>query len=267
MRYYNKPKYLLLILLFCSLSHTYAQIGGLTASKINSFNHAPIPKGSAEFEPNVTYSFSSKSWDDQGELKNTFSSLDSISVESGISFRMAYTLTDLWEVGTIIASDYSSWSVKRELMTKGPLGLGIMAGINVPYGITTIDRSLRAADQVSNYGIGLISSYELSIDASIDLNVQYQDYFHAAEDISNSDIFISLDYGHYINQQNIYLIASFLYQNSSLEIGNLSKLTFSPGISIEMKKSYLIVINANLDLTGQNTDKTNGFNVAWTMTL
>ena len=244
-----------------------SQIGGISASKINSFNHAPIPKGFAEFEPNVTYSFSGRAWDSSGTLRDRYQSSDSVQVNGGISFRMAYTLSDHYEVGSIIAADYSSWSIKRALMTRDKLGLGVMAGINMPYGITTINRGQMSAEQITSYGVGAIGSYQMTEDASVDINLQYQDYFATAEDLATSDIYLSVDFGQYINQQQIYIIGSFLYQHSSFQGFNQNKLTLSPGISLEMKKSYLIVINANLDVKGRGSDKTHGFNVAWTMTL
>ncbi len=255
------------LFLILSSHVVFSQIGGISASKLNSVNHAPIPKGDAEFEPNVTYSYSSKTWNGTGDLQDRFQSPDSLQIDGAVSFRLAYTLSDQYEVGAIIADEYSSWSVKRELMTKGQMGLGMMAGLNLPFGTATINRSQRTGDQVATYGLGLIGSYQMSDDASIDVNLQYQGYFNDVESNADSDVFLSLDFGQYINDQNIYLIGSWLYQHSSITEGTQSKLTFSPCIALEMKRSYMITINANLDLIGKRTDKTSSFNVAWTITL
>ena len=140
-----------------------------------------------------------------------------------------------------------------------------MLGANFPFGFAEIDTRNRTVDQIGTYGLGMIASYELNEKASIDFNAQIQNYFQDNDDLPNNDIFVSIDYGHYV--EDIYLLASFLYQTSDFDGFQQNKLTFSPGLSFEMKPEYLIVANANFDLVGKQAEKTHGFSVAFTITL
>ena len=56
------------LLYFLLLGTISSQIGGITASKINSVNHAPIDVGLAEFEPSYSLSKARKQWDQKGDL-------------------------------------------------------------------------------------------------------------------------------------------------------------------------------------------------------
>ncbi len=243
----------------------FSQIGGITASKINSVNHAPIDVGLAEFEPSYNFSKSRKQWDQNGNLSPLYSTIDSIVIDASFNLRMAYTMTDELEVGCNLGEGYSNWSAKYAVYTKNNFGLGLMLGANFPFGFAEIDTRNRTVDQIGTYGMGLIASYEVNEKSSIDFNAQIQNYFQDNEDLPNNDIFLSVDYGHYV--KDLFLIVSFLYQTSDFDDFQQNKLTFSPGISFEMKPEYLIVANANFDLTGKQTEKTHGFSVAFTITL
>ena len=84
------------LLIFFSLSEAiYSQIGGITASKINSVNHAPIDVGLAEFEPSYSLSRARQQWDQNGDLSPIYSTIDSIVIDASFNLRMAYALTCL----------------------------------------------------------------------------------------------------------------------------------------------------------------------------
>jgi hypothetical protein len=242
-----------------------AQIGGITGSKINSVNFEPIPVGLAEFEPTYNLTIADQRWDDNGDIQSLYSTSDSLLIDGSLNLRMAYTFTDRLEVGCNLGVDYSNFSFKYAIWSNEKLGLGIMGGTNHPFGFAEIDRTNRSADQISTYGLGGIASYNLSDKSSLDINIQFQEYFRAHLDNPTTDYFVSIDYGHYV--KSVFLLGSFLYQESSLIDGSQRKLTFSPGISIEMKPEYLIVFNLNFDLFGKAIEKTSGLGLSFTMTL
>lgn len=261
------PKSFLTLSLFSFYTIIYCQIGGIAGSKINAINHAAIPVGSAEFEPNYNYTLSNKVWDGNGNEANLFSSPDSVLINTSVSLRMAYAFTKNFEVGAQIGNDFSNWSVRYEVMTKDKFGLGLVAGYNLPFGNVVLDRSKRTPDQVSAFVLGLTTSYEFNPSTSIDFNYQYQGYFQDAEGIPSHDSFFYLDAGHYINGSAILIMGSLSYQYSNILDANATKLTFYPGISTEVKDNYFLVLNGMFDLSGKNSEKTSGFAVAWTIIL
>lgn len=243
------------------------QIGGVTGSKISSFNAAAIPQGTAEFEPSYSFSSSSQFWDNDGTLQPLLGSNDIVQKNTSIALRMAYPMTEKLEVGSILTSNSSSWSFKHLSYSRNKLDIGVMGGVNIPYGNTIIDKNNKQAGQVLSYGMGGIFSYQFTDDGSMDVNIQYQDYAGSADGLQNSDIFISADYGQYFDDQSWQLVASFLYQYSAYDQSSGSILSFTPGIIFEMKKDYLIVINGSFALTGSNNTKSNGMSIAWTITI
>jgi len=241
------------------------QIGGITGSKINSFNHMPIDLGKAEFEPTYNYLQYSKQWDDDGKLQDAFASSDSLGYDVSLNLRMAYTFTTRLEFGCNLGIDYSNWSAKYALGTFGKVGLGVMAGANFPYGFSEINKKNREADQIGTYGLGLIFSYEINDKSSVDFNAQWQDYFQSNIENPNADQFLSVDYGYYVG--DVLFMGSLFYQRSEFDNLNSYRLTFMPGISFEMKQAYMVVPNLSFDLLGKNIEKTLGFSVSFTMTL
>ena len=143
-----------------------------------------------------------------------------------------------------------------------------MGGINLPYGNTVIKRGSRTADQTVSYSLGLIGSIQIDDFSSIDLNIQRQDYFSSTDiNLPKQDIFFSMDYGQYIGESGIQLMASMTYQKSNFDGFSSNVFSIYPGLSLEMKDNFFIVANAAFDLTGKNNAKTSGFAIAWTITF
>lgn len=258
----------LFLLSFCFVIPLFGQINGISASKIGSFNARTLDPYVAEFEPNYGITHTKEQWDADGNLIPLYQSRDSVSIASMLAFRVAYSFSHTFEVGAFLSSSSSNWAAKYNFLNKEKYALGLMAGVTLPFGATTvIDRNNLQASQVRSYGLGLIGTIDFNENSSIDMNIQIQDYFSSADGLSQSDRFFSIDYGHYINQQTILLAASLGYQHSSLEVGSQEVVTFSPGISFEMNPRYFIVANGSFSLSGKNSQKSNGFNVAWTITF
>lgn len=244
-----------------------SQITGITASKISSFNARAIPKDVSEFELNYGVNHSSKMWDQDGNSQSLYSSPDSVSVSTTFGIRAAYAFTNTFEIGAFLTSNSSNWSTKLNVVDKDRFSLALMAGLYLPFGNLVIDKRNRQASQVRSYGLGLISSHDLSDVASIDINIQLQDYMASAPGLTDQDRFFSIDYGHYVHNSTILLIASFAYQHSSAPGGNQTALNFNPGISFEMNPKFFIIANGMFGLSGKNMQKVNGFNVAWMISL
>jgi hypothetical protein len=258
---------LISILWIISISIGSAQIGGISSIKVNAITHLPLAMGTAEFEPNYTFTRTTSFWDDDGELIPLFPNQDSANIETLVSFRMAYPISKKIEIGTFIASDFSNWSVKYTLLDQDRLGLATMGGINLPYGVTTVSTGTQSADNTIPYAYGLIGTYKISEKSSIDVNVQRQSYLSRGPQVPFAEYFFTADFGHYVGDQGIQLVHSVVGYVGQFDQSTWRSLTYFPGIVLEMKSNYAVTINGFFDLTGKNIGKTSGFNVAWTILL
>lgn len=231
------------VLSIMSITLCSAQIGGISSLKINSITHLPLAEGTAEFEPNYSFTRTTSSWDDNGELVQIFPNQDSAIIETVVSFRMAYPLSKKIEVGTFIASDFSNWSVKYTLLDKDRFGLASMGGINLPYGATTVSTGTRSADNTIPYAYGLIATYQISERSSIDVNAQRQSYISRGPLVPFAEYFFTTDFGHYVGDKGIQLIHSFVGYVGQFDQSTSRSLTYYPGIVLEMKSTYAITVN------------------------
>lgn len=252
---------------FCLTISLSSQITGVSASKVSSFSARMINKDVAEFELNYGVNHSSQSWDQNGDLQSLYMSDDSTSVSTTFGFRIAYAFTSKFELGGFFTSSSSNWSAKLNLVDQDKLAFSLIAGVYLPFGNLVIDKNNRQSSQVRSYGLGVASTYEFNDVSSIDFNLQVQDYFSSAPGLTNSDRFMSLDYGHYIRNNTILLVAAFVYQHSLATGGNQTGLSFTPGVSLEMNPNFIMLINGSFGFAGQNMQKSNGFNVAWMMSF
>lgn len=256
---------LILIVVF-GTSDLTGQIGGVTAGRINSISAAPITVHSAEFEPNYGFTSSQSQWDESSKLTSLYSSPDSLLIKTSFSLRIAYGLSDKIEVGTFISPEFSNWSLKYLIDQIGKTQIGLIGGINIPYGNTIVKKGARTADQTLSYGLGIASTVLLNERTAIELNIQHQGYFSDFDpDIPNRDLFFYMDYGQYISNNNIQLLASISFQESKFATYSSTVFSIYPGVSLEMKDNFLIVVNGAFDLFGKNASKTKGFALAWTM--
>ncbi len=251
---------------FCAYANQlFAQVGGISGSKITSINHKPLPNGVAEFEPSYNFSVFSKQWNAEGKLEDAFSSSDSLSVSANWNLRMAYPISKRVELGAILGADFSNWSAKYALGTWENFGLGAMAGLNLPFGNAQINKNNREASSIGNYGLGLIASYEFDEITSLDINVQNFKNLYEHQELSNNDLYITADFGRYFGPS--LLVASVYYQYSDFDAFKASVFQFTPGISYEKKENYVLVLNGNFSLFGKNMPKTFGFSMACTIVL
>jgi len=250
---------LAIMLLFGNL--VQAQVSGVAGSKLNAISNFALPSGSLEFEPTFSSSKVGALWTDGGLEK-----LDEITVSSGLTWRMAYGLSDNTSIGVAMPSDFSSsnFGIQTALISKDVFSLGAMAGLTLPFGNRTFDRDDRTADDLTLFGTGLIGTWNFNEKASLDLNIQYQDYFNSIGAASPSSMFYYLDYGHYVNDGYILLIFAASYQTS--KAGDLSSNVFSlyPSIAFEHSDRYVIVLNTQHDVFGKNASKTFGFGLTLT---
>ena len=253
----------LFLCLFTS-QNVLAQIGGISASKVNSFNVAPIPLHSIEFEPTFSSSKSSSYWDQNG-IK--FSS-DTASVSSGLAWRVTYGLSEKTEIGlsTTPLINGLSLGFKTQILEQNNFQLATMGGFNFPFGNRTYDTKNPSVNDITSIAIGAIGSLAISEKSSLDVNLTYQDYFKQV-DFAGPSLIFSADVDLYNKKETLLFLFSTYFQKNYLGDNSSSFFSISPGVSIETGENFLFVFNTSHALFGSNTSISHGLSLAVTMSI
>ena len=110
-----------------------AQIAGVTATKVNSFNARTLDKNTVEFEPNYGITSASRFWDDNGISQPIFQSPDSIAFSSSFGFRLNYAFSNNFEAGAFVTDNASNWSVKYKISDSEKFATAVFAGMFIPF--------------------------------------------------------------------------------------------------------------------------------------
>lgn len=237
------------------------QITGIAGSKLVAYNTSPLAVRTVEFEPTFSIFRSSDSWGENGIIQS-----DTIDVASSICWRLTYAASEALEVGMSTMSDLSllSLSAKYKFYEKGSISFGLMAGVNVPAGNRQSDKNLRQADDIGNYGLGLIASYDLGENTSLDLNLSYVNALEEFSEVPQAGIFAVMDIGTYSFVDDLQFMLSTSYQSQSLDLSSQNLWTVYPGIAYEGAERYVIVLSTTHTLTGKNIPKGIGYAITFT---
>lgn len=261
----KKKLFSLILIFYCTIA--FSQIGGISNSKLYSINTDAIGHHTIEFEPTVYHANSSKYWNNEGDLQNSFSTSDSAIKNTGLAFRFTYGLWDVLEIGGSISTELGSTSLglKYKFWSNDQMGFAAMAGANIPLGNKTIDKTIRLSDQLTSIGAGFIYTMNFSEVFSLDANAQYLFFAEETDDKNKGTLNLSTDIGYYIFNRNLQLIVGAGYLNSYFDSFNSSTLTLYPGVTVETGNNYVIVIQAPFDIGGKNALKNAGFALSLTL--
>jgi len=241
-----------------------AQVSGISASKLSAINTETIPVNSFEFEPSFLVGFSSKYWNNNSSILDSFPKRDSLETISQLNFRFTYGLIDNLEVGFSIPGDASSLSVgtKFKIFKKNKNSVALITGFNTPLGNKTyrISNKVNSINELDNsLAMGIVYSKEFTENLSLDLNLEYQTHLNSSKNYS--DFFINTDLGYYINK--IQLILGLYYASNS-NVQNSNKFTINIGTTIERNDDFILVLNFPIDVYGKNAKQIYGFGFAFT---
>jgi len=247
----------------------FAQVGGLSGSKLGALCVDVVDNKTVEFEPAFFHVVSRKTWDDEGHLKDIFGSADSVIHTTGINFRFTYGLFDKLEFGASISTDLqlSNWGIRYIVYSKKKLGIALIAGANIPFGNKVVDNSIRLSDNLTSVGGGVILSTQFSENLSLDVNAQYMAFVKTTTEKHKGSYYFNADLGYYVFKHQLQLIAGVGYQQSAFDTFTSSTLTIYPGITVETGNNYIIVLSAPFDISGHNAIKNAGFALALTLTF
>ncbi len=234
--------FVLLIISYVSL----AQIGGLSASKLNTLSATVVGTGKLEFEPSFSverdiFLVHTNVYDRDTALHKSF------------NFRFTYGAIPNLELGFYmpVSMNDVALGVKYKVFTRQKVLISVIGGTNLAMDTTV---------SVNNFGGGLVTSLRYTEAFSSDMELVY---LHNNLEPKVSGVFFNMDHGLYIGK--IQYVIGF---NSMIVPANmqLSQVWITPGVTIENAQQFLIVITYNYSLL--KTDiRSQGLSFAFTITL
>lgn len=268
-KYINMRKiYLIFLFLFFTFINVKSQIGGISASKLATLCAGTVPNKGIEFEPAFGFGYSSRYWDNDGNLQNLSASGDSVFVNSGFGFRFSYGAYENLEIGTAFPADMSgiSFGAKYKIPFESKISIAALLGTNIPLGNQFFDTKNRSYDFSTSAVGGIVMTYDFTDNFAIDFDLQYQDFIQKVEGTHNNDMFVNCDIGYYITE-GFQVIIGANYQQYNYTDTEISLLTLNPGVTIERAENFLLVLNFPYDITGKNIEQSAGFGFALTISL
>jgi hypothetical protein len=258
---------LLIITIVAFSINGFGQIGGLSSAKISSLTASVIPDKSIEFEPGFYHSRSSRFWDANSNLQNTYSTPDSISLITGMYFRVTYGLWNKLEIGVSISNDLSEtqWGLRYKLFQNNKLGLAIISGVNLPWGNKPINEKLRVSSNIPKAGLGVVGSFYHSPKLSYDFSAQYLNFLQQPKDKDRGEFIVSFDAGYYIFKNQVQLLGAATYRHVNNTSISHEVLTLTPGFSVETGKNYALALAFPFDVYGKRETKNTAINFALTL--
>jgi len=258
----------ILILLTAIISiNTFGQIGGLSSTKISSLSAGVLPNKTIEFEPGFYHSRSSQYWDANSSLQNTYSTSDSISLVTGMYFRITYGLWNKIELGVSISNDMSqsNWGIRYNFFMSKKIGLAFISGMDLPWGNKSINERLRINSNIGKAGFGLVGSIYSTENLSFDFSAQYMQFLKQTAEKDKGGYYLNFDAGYYILKKQVQIMAAAQYSHiNNMGVSN-EVLTFIPGFSVETGNNYAIALAFPLDIYGKRETKNTAINFALTL--
>ncbi len=263
-------KTLITFSLFFAINAIFAQVGGLSASKLGTFCTEAIPAQALEFEPFFEFATSTSAFDMNGTAQNLFVTSDESQIFSSTGFRFSYGLFKDFEIGVSIPVDISTINLgaKYKLPIEGKATFGLLAGYNQILGNAVYIRKDAMHESTNELVGGIILTYEFSDKFSLDFNAQYHKHLNTTNLGHDQGMCIGTDIGYYLIKNINFIIGSrCVFIHYKEKIMNAHLFTLNPGIAIEKAENFILVMNAPFDVFGKNQYKTFGFGLALTIIL
>lgn len=261
-------KSLTAIFLWFFALNTFAQVTGISASKLVAYDATIVPKYTLEVEPSFSYLYSHQLFNNNSHLQPLNIADDSSFVMNNFYMRFTLGLGKNLEVGTFINADMSSFSfgAKYRLFQHKKSGLVLLAGTTFSRQSDWVYRTAGFYGKTLSLAGGFAFTQQFFSRLSWDTDLQYQNIMSRNKSITDN-LFLDSELGYYVYDHRLQIIGglSFNYNNHKLDQHDTYRLTFNPGITIETGKSYIIVIYFPIDLLGNEIERTYGFSLAFTL--
>ncbi len=266
---------IVLILLVFGIN-LFAQIGGLSATKILSYSTSIVPLNKMEFEPSIGINFTTiKKTGVQSAYGESEHKL--LEITSDLFFRFTYGFSEYLEAGFSVPADMEvinfgfKYRYPAEILQS--TSLAFLMGVNVPLG----DRyyyltDFKVTEKIFSTGLayGIAITHGFGNRASIDINIIGQSHLpqRSNSDFNKYDYSVSADYGYYFTE-GLQAIIGALYYNIGFNDSksNQASLVLIPGISIERGKTYGFSLSVPFSIYAKNLKKSIGFGFVLTILL
>lgn len=163
--------YCTVVLLTFNIGTGFAQISGISNSKVVVPGAETVGVGVFEFEPAFESFASSNIWNSDGNLVTS----DSTTVESSHGFRFTTGVKENLEVGIILPSDVSSlnFGLKWLFWNRNDLSVALQSGLNFDTAIGTFQKKEGRGKVI---GAGLVLTYEPGGNYSVDSDISFSFY-------------------------------------------------------------------------------------------
>jgi hypothetical protein len=249
-----------------------AQVGGVSGSKLNAVNAAPISAHTVEFEPLIETGWSKRRWNDKWQRENLFDSGDSISRFTSMSYRITYGVSDLLETGINITGDFEmiSFAAKRLLFDKNQFSLSLLGGYNYVAG-NGIYNLNQIRHMHSAIVTGFAATYMPSEKFSLDVDFQFEPGIKRSRTLNDyAHYYINADAGLFVNQ-DLQLIGGVAFsqilsgEDGKVEHSNLLRL--NPGFTLEKGNNFILVGGVPFCIAGRNYECSAGLILALTIMI
>ena len=247
------------IFLFCTgiwLSvftvNAFAQISGISNSKIVVPESGTVPAGAFEFEPAFEVFRSNQAWNKDGSLYN----LINRTTESALGFRLTAGFKHNIEAGLIVPQDVSSlnFGLKWQFRSGGDASLALQSGINFDTKSGVRSNEAKTAKII---GSGLVLTYIISEKVSVDsdFTISYHSNDMEDEPVNWSNT-LNIGIGYNLNEkfQGIAELNSgrSYFADSVL---TASKTTGVLGFTYYASELAKVIMAVKYGLFGSNNDK------------
>lgn len=249
-----------------------AQVSGVSGSKVNAVNAAPIFRHTVEFEPVIETGWSKRRWNDNWRREDLFSSPDSTSRFTSMSYRITYGISEDLEAGVNITGDFEmiSFAFKKRFIDNEILGVSFLGGFNyvAGNGIYNLDKIRHMHSAIV---AGISASYSASERFSLDVDLQFEPGIKNIRTLNDySHFYINSDAGWYIND-DLQLVGGFSFSHlvsnneDKPEGANIFKL--NPGFTVEKGRNFILVGGIPFCVAGRNYECTTGLLLALTILI
>ena len=247
-----KMKKILLLICFALINaNIFAQVGGLSASKLNTPSAICVSANHIEFEPAFSISKNTGNYLQNGDIVR-----NSYPFENSFGFRFTYGVIDNLEAGFSLPIDVSTvqTGIKYNFFHNPKLFLAGFGGVNFDFSHSNALHGLDA---------GLITTLQHTDKISTDIQIDWHHDFH--DHLISNLLFINTDFGIYIGK--IQYIAGLNYQQNFLCNTQSQQLYLTPGVTIEPANNFLMVLSYPFTIFGKNSVKNEYFSFALTITI
>ena len=231
--------------------NAFAQISGISNSKIVVPASETVPAGTFEFEPSFEVFRSNQAWNKDGSLFNR----DSTTTESALGFRFTAGFSHNIEAGLIVPQDVSSlnFGLKWQFRSGGDASLALQSGINFDTKSGVRSNEAKTAKII---GSGLVLTYIISEKVSVDsdFTISYHSNDMEDEPVNWSNT-LNIGIGYNLNEKFQGIVELNSAWARFVNSGSTSKTSGVFGFTYYTSELTKVIMGVKYDLFGSNNVK------------